>query len=85
MDETLLRYYPKQAKTQGIEGLAVMKVLISRNGKVTDIRLVRESYGGFGDACEKTLKSSRWKPKLDDRGRPVPVEITYTCRFEVGY
>jgi TonB family protein len=85
MDETLLQYYPKQAKIQGIEGLAVMKVRISRTGEASDIRLVRESYGGFGDACEKTLRSSRWKPKLDDRGRPVPVEITYTCRFEVGY
>ncbi len=85
MDATLLKFYPKQAKMQGIEGLAVMKVVIARNGQASDIRLVRESYEGFGDACRKTLKSSRWKPQLDDSGSPVPVEITYTCRFEVGY
>jgi len=85
MDATLLKFYPKQAKAQGIEGLAVMKVVISRNGRPSDIRLERESYAGFGDACRKTLMSSRWKPKLNDSGRPIPVEITYTCRFEVGY
>jgi TonB family protein len=85
MDQTLLRNYPKQAKMQGIEGIAVMKVLISPSGKASNIRLVRESYDGFGDACEKTLERSRWRPKLDERGRPIPVEITYTCRFEVGY
>ena len=85
MDATLLRFYPRQARVQGIEGLAVMKVVIARNGQTSDIRLVRETYQGFGDACRKTLRSARWKPKLDNNGRPVPVEITYTCRFEVGY
>jgi protein TonB len=85
MDETLLRFYPKQARAQGIEGLAVMRVRIMPDGKVARVKLVRETYEGFGDACKKTLKSARWRPKLDERGRPMAVDISYTCRFEVAY
>ena len=85
MDETLLKYYPKQAKSQGIEGLAVMRVRIATNGRVLNVRLQRETYAGFGEACEKTLRNARWRPKLNDKGQPVAADITYTCRFEVGY
>ncbi len=85
MDETLLQNYPKQARTQGIEGHALLKLRILADGRVADVRIVRETYAGFGRACERTVRSGRWRPRLDDAGRPVAVNITYTCRFEVGY
>lgn len=85
MDQTLLRNYPLLAKKQGIEGYAIMRVRIMPDGRVAQVETVRETFEGFSKACEKTLKSERWQPKLNRLGRPVISSITYTCRFEVGY
>jgi len=85
MDQTLVRNYPLLARKQGIEGTAVMRARITATGQIATVTLIRETFNGFGQACEKTIKSGRWRPKLDKRGRPIATDITYTCRFEVGY
>ncbi|MBN1655329.1 MAG: TonB family protein [Deltaproteobacteria bacterium] len=85
MDQILVNNYPLLAKRQGIEGNAVIRVRITPGGQVAKVTLVKETYEGFGEACEKTVKSGQWRPKLDKLGRPVFSDITYTCRFEVGY
>jgi periplasmic protein TonB len=85
MDQTLVKNYPLIAKKQGIEGSAIMRVHIAANGQIGQVTTVKETYEGFGAACEKTVRSGKWQPKLDKRGSPVESDITYTCRFEVGY
>jgi TonB family protein len=85
MDQTLVKNYPLIAKKQGIEGSAVMRVRVTSSGQIGQVTTIKETYEGFGTACEKTVKSGRWQPKLDKRGNPVESDITYTCRFEVGY
>jgi TonB family protein len=85
MDQTLVRNYPLLAKKQGIEGTAVMRAQITTTGQVATVTLIRETFDGFGRACEKTIRSGQWRPKLDKRGRAIASDITYTCRFEVGY
>jgi protein TonB len=85
LDALLTKYYPERAKTQGIEGQAVLRVRIQPDGRVANMNVVRESYTEFGRACMEHLKSTRWAPAQDRYGRNIMFDITYTCRFEVGY
>jgi protein TonB len=84
-DALLAKYYPERAKSQGIEGQAILKVRVKSDGLVADMSVIRESFPEFGKACMEHLKNTRWVPALDRLGRSVAFDITYTCRFEVGY
>lgn len=83
LDGELERQYPPDAKRSGISGTAVLRLRIHPDGRAGEVRVVSESWQGFGAACERTVKAGRWDPPLDRDGTPVTTEITYTCRFEV--
>lgn len=83
LDAALEKHYPAEARRTGISGSAVLRVQILHDGRVGVVRRVSETYAGFGDACDRTIKSGVWEPATDRGGRPVATEITYTCRFEV--
>jgi TonB family protein len=81
--EALARAYPAEARRKGIAGKAVVRALVLPTGQLTELALVSETVAGFGAACERTLRGSRWSPPLDRAARAVSTSITYTCRFEV--
>lgn len=84
MNASLKRHYPPQAEQQGVEGFAIASIRILPNGRVSRIRIKRESFTGFGDACRQALEETPWAPPLDKGGQPVAFDIpTFTCRFEV--
>lgn len=84
MNANLERYYPAQAKQQGIEGFAVVSLRILPSGDVSRVRVKRESFQGFGEACRKALAEERWAVPLDRAGQPVAFDIpSFTCKFEV--
>jgi protein TonB len=75
--------YPAEARAKGVAGKAVVRARITAEGRVRELALVSESGGGFGAACEQTLRASTWSPPLDRDGHPVATFISYTCRFQV--
>ncbi len=83
LDAELERQYPAEARRSGISGSAVLRVRILPDGRVGTVHVESESWTGFGPACERTVRASRWEPPIDRDGTPVTTEITYTCRFEV--
>jgi protein TonB len=83
LDAALEKNYPASARQSGIAGHAVLRVEVLANGRIGGVRHVSETYAGFADACERTVKSGAWEPPLDRNGKPVATEITYTCRFDV--
>ncbi|WP_394823655.1 TonB family protein [Pendulispora albinea] len=83
LDDALERNYPKSARMQGIGGTAVLRAQILPDGRIGVVRRTSESFAGFGEACERTLRSANWSPPIDRAGLPVGTEITYTCRFDV--
>lgn len=86
LDELLNEYYPPRARGQGVEGTADVRIRVQPDGRVTNLRNLRETQGyGFGSACMKLLQQKRWQPPLDKHGQPVATEITFTCTFEVAY
>lgn len=87
LNGALERNYPRQAKQEGVEGVASVRAVVSRDGSITNVKLVSETVRGyaFGEACRRTLAGTRWSPPLDRQGRPVSTTITYRCEFRVRF
>ena len=75
--------YPAEARSKGLTGKAVVRARVMPDGGVRELALVSESAPGFGQACQNTLRDSRWSPPLDRQAHPVSTFINYTCRFNV--
>jgi TonB family protein len=83
LDGALRANYPPAARAQGIGGNATVRARISSVGVAGSVRVVSESFPGFGEACRRTVSGSRWTPPQDATGRAVATEIVYRCRFVV--
>ena len=82
--ELLRRNYPSRARDLGIEGTALVRVLVTAEGRVRPQAIVAEDYEGFGDACRQTLRQGpRWEPPLDRRGEPVATRLNFRCTFTI--
>jgi|SRR5579863_9452374 len=74
--------YPEDARQQGVQGSVVLKVLISKEGTITDLTPVS------GDplltpAAIKAVKKWRYKPYLFE-GQPVQLETTIQVNFTLS-
>lgn len=71
--------YPDLAQQAGIEGQVVIKVLVDRQGRVTELLHVT-STPIFDDAAEKALRTWRFRPALIGH-HPVPAWVVVPVRF----
>jgi periplasmic protein TonB len=83
LDGVLKRNYPEEARSRGLSGTASVRARIGADGRVSQTRVLSESFSGFGEACKRTLAGSRWSPPKNREGNAVATEIAYTCRFVV--
>ncbi len=91
--EKLMQYiyanlkYPSIARENGIEGRAVIRFVVDKNGKVSDVKILRDIGGGCGEAAAKVIKSmnkmsKRWIPGRQG-GRKVKVYYTLPVIFKL--
>jgi protein TonB len=68
----------------GVQGDVILKVQITAEGKVRDVKLVK----GIGQGCDqiaiKALKQARFKPAVGTNGKPVDFELRYEYAFTVN-
>lgn len=83
LEAALREHYPADARRRAIGGSATVRARIDGDGVARAVRVMNESFGGFGEACRRTLAFSRWSPPRDASGKPVSTEVSYTCRFKV--
>lgn len=75
--------YPDTARESNVEGLVVGTFIIDKEGKVTDITIVRDIGYGCGDELRRILMLlPRWKPGTAN-GYPVRVRYTLPVRFRL--
>lgn len=76
--------YPELARKAGIEGKAIMSVLVDEQGKTVKVRVLKESGAriGFEDAAEQALMKMKWKPAYQ-RDVPVKVWISVPVTFKL--
>lgn len=80
----LARHYPSSLRQRGIEGEGLIRVVLAKDGRVSQTQPVSESHPGFATACEKALRGSQWAPPIDKSGNPTRTALKYRCRFKVN-
>ena len=74
--------YPPMALRQKIEATVFMTVLVTENGDVSDVRILRgEPRFGINDAAVRAMRSARFAPPLKD-GRRVKTWMLQSIEFK---
>ncbi len=76
--------YPRQARTLGVEGKVFIKAVVGKDGKLTDLEVMK----GIGAGCDEEAlrvvgQSPPWKPGRQ-RGREVRTRIVIPLVFKLG-
>jgi protein TonB len=75
--------YPPTLKAQGIEGDVDVLVFIDATGKVTNVKILREStYPEFNEAAKKAALAQAWEPATRN-GEPMASTKKYAYRFRI--
>ena len=77
--------YPRAAVNIGIIGTVMMRFVVDVDGKVKDIKILRDLGGGCGEEAKRVLgllndKEMTWIPG-NQNGRAVPVLYTLPVKF----
>lgn len=75
-------FYPMTARQAAIQGRVVYQFIIDQQGKISDIKILKDIGGGCGDAVRKVLKNyqKHWTPGKNN-GHPVNFYFTGTFNF----
>jgi protein TonB len=75
--------YPALARENGISGTVVVQFIINKQGKMTDIELLKDIGGGCGREAIRAIKAmADWQPGKQ-RGIPVNVKMTLPVKFNL--
>jgi protein TonB len=76
--------YPELARQNEIEGKVVVGFVVSKSGKITNIKIVRDIGGGCGEAVSKILEGMpTWEPGRQ-KGRKVEVRYNLPVTFKLN-
>ncbi len=71
-------------KSSGVEGEVVLKVQVTKDGKIRRVKVVK----GIGNGCDKVavnaLRKARFKPAVGTNGQKVDYELRYTYEFRLN-
>ena len=88
-DKALLKYladhirYPTMARENRIEGLVVIEFVVSKEGKLSGLRVLRDIGAGCGtEALRVVSEMPEWSPGVH-HGRPVPVIFRLPVRYRL--
>lgn len=75
--------YPRSLQADGVEGVAIVRVLIATDGRVKAVEMVRADDPLFFEATrDHALRKWRFRPATED-GRPVESWRNMTVRFVI--
>jgi TonB family protein len=81
-DEALISYikenlkYPKKPLKAGIQGLVIISFIVDESGNIANIRVAKSVEYELDDAAVELVKNMpKWKPALNDKGKPCMSSI----------
>ncbi len=75
--------YPVKAKTEGFTGKVFVQFVVSKTGKITDVKVLQSDNEIFNqEAINVVTKMPDWKPGLVDN-KPVNVSFTIPIVFQL--
>ena len=73
--------YPQMAKESGIQGRVFVTFVVERDGRVTDVRVLRGIGGGCDEEAIRVVSDMpKWAPGKQ-RGKPVRVQYNLPVKF----
>lgn len=74
--------YPRQVKDEGIEGVVILRVQVTREGKTRKVKLVKGLHPVLDNLSLQAIERFVWKPAEVD-GQTVDSVITYRMAWEL--
>ena len=74
--------YPEAARAARIQGVVTVQALVGKDGAVQDARVVR-SIPELDGAAKACVQQWKFKPAMDDHGRPVTVWVGVPIKFSL--
>ena len=76
--------YPQQAIDSKIEGYVFVSFVVEKNGKISNIRVLKDIGGGCGDEAVRIIKAMpRWKPGVNWGQKFVRTKIKLRIKFDI--
>ena len=76
-------HYPKIAKLAGIEGRVIITFVVSPNGEVGDVKVVKGLGAGCDEESIRVIKAMpKWQPGYQ-KGEPVAVKMSIPISFSL--
>lgn len=75
--------YTKEARRKGVQGFVTLKLLLSGNGKVSRVRIVRGLPAGLSENAIRAACKIKFKPAMKD-GEPVSQWVTVEYVFRLA-
>ena len=76
--------YPPTARENNVEGMVVVQFVVEPDGKVSNVKMVRDIGAGCGDEAVRVVKKMPiWNPGKQ-RGRAVRVMFTLPVKFKLA-
>ena len=78
--------YPDRARRERVSGEAVLIVVVTKEGKVAHIKVLKEDPPGygFGEAATEAVKPWRYHPPPMRDGEPVDALMIIQVDFKIG-
>ena len=79
------KIYPEEAKRAGIEGRVYTRFTITKDGKLTNVKLIRGVHPLLDEEAIRVIESApqMWKPGLNYKGEPIDVNYTFPVLFSL--
>ena len=92
-DEKMLQYiyknikYPSIARENGVEGMAIIRFVVEKDGSINEARIERDPGSGIGQESLRVIESmnnmsEKWTPGTQ-KGKPVRVMYTMPVKFKL--
>jgi protein TonB len=73
--------YPKKARKEGIQGTVYITFIVEKDGKVSNVRILRGIGGGCDEESLRVVKNMpRWKPGRQ-KGKNVRVQYNMPIKY----
>jgi protein TonB len=73
--------YPDEVRKRGVRGTVIMKAALTAEGKLENIQVSSSPDSKLSELAVEAFQKWRYKPATC-AGKPVPVHITSTMRFD---
>lgn len=76
--------YPQEAREQGVSGKVYVTFVVETDGRVSNVRLLRDIGGGCGQEAVRVVKGMpKWKPGRASDGRVVRTPFNLPIAFSL--